>query len=226
MKAKKANTEPPEPRRIKKKIWAAAMVLAVLSMGLLALFLTATSTDAAAVSLAQPGLLGFDGDSTVHAYQVKASKFSVAGKITNLPIEVTQQSLEPAQCRGAVTLTIPVKGLRSGSSGLDENMRGALDAVKHPSIVYRFDHCRAKRRGDGSYDATLSGSLRVAGKTRQLELTVQAWPGADTVRVKGTKLLRMSDFGITPPAFLFGRVKASDEIKAFFDVRLRRDRER
>jgi polyisoprenoid-binding protein YceI len=171
--------------------------------------------------VAQPSTLGFDGDSTLHRYQVRATQFSVSGDVPALADEITATTITAALCRGDATLTIPVKGLKSSKDGLDERLYEALRADRFPLIVFRFASCRATRRADGSYAAVLEGRLTVTNRTEAITLEAIATPGKEGVRLVGRKTLRMTQFGIQPPTLFFGKLKTDDEVKVFFDLQLR-----
>ncbi len=173
------------------------------------------------VSVGTPSKISFDGDSTLHKYSVRATSFTLDGQMVGLADDVTAERLGSDLCRGDATLTVPVLQLKSGKDGLDANLYKALDAKRYPTIVYRFEHCTAKRRADGSYDVEAHGTLQVAAKTQPLVLALTARPSKGQVRLRGRKRLTMTSFGIKPPVLFLGSLKTADEIHVVFDVVVR-----
>jgi polyisoprenoid-binding protein YceI len=85
-----------------------------------------------------------------------------------------------------------------------------LDSDAHHEIV--FKSTAADSTGQGRW--TLHGNLTLRGQTRPVKVQVTLRDG----RYTGETTVKQTDFGITPP----GRagVKAKDEVKIEFDVRL------
>jgi len=85
-----------------------------------------------------------------------------------------------------------------------------LDSDTHQEIV--FKSTAADATGQGRW--TLSGNLTLHGQTRPVSVKVTLQDG----RYTGEANVKQTDFGITPPGK--AGVKAKDEVKIVFDVRL------
>jgi polyisoprenoid-binding protein YceI len=85
-----------------------------------------------------------------------------------------------------------------------------LDSDAHHEIV--FKSTAADSTGQGQW--TLRGSLTLRGQTRPVNVHVTLRDG----RYTGETTVKQTDFGITPPGK--AGVKAKDEVKIEFDVRL------
>ena len=122
-------------------------------------------------------------------------------------------------------LQIPVSTLRCGNGRMERDLQHALRAGRFPSIDFRFEKLVGGVTHDidrGSYHATITGQLSLAGQTRRLTLDVQAERvAADRFRLRASLPLRMTDFAITPPTALFGAIQARDELLVRFDLLLR-----
>ena len=85
-----------------------------------------------------------------------------------------------------------------------------LDSEHHQEIV--FKSTGAEPAGPGSW--TLRGNLTLRGQTRPVTMQVTLKDG----RYSGEAAVKQTDFGIKPPGK--AGVRAKDEVKIVFDVRL------
>lgn len=117
---------------------------------------------------------------------------------------------------------IPIAAFRCGNPVMERDLRRALFADRFPSIEFRFTDFRGAIEHDIDrkvYSATVTGELSMAGASRQIELRVVAERiTRDRFRIQAVLPLRMTDFGVRPPAALFGMVKAHDELTVRFDL--------
>jgi polyisoprenoid-binding protein YceI len=165
------------------------------------------------------GRVGLDGDSSLHKYHLDAIGYSAVvrpkpGASGGVVAWARANQIE------SVVLTIPVARIRSGDSHLDDNMRRALDAKDHPDITFNVSSTNAKGVGQ-SFPLELTGVLEVAGVRKPETLQATASVDHDTLRLQGTKHLKMTDFKVDPPKFM-GLLKASDDIDVTFDVTLQK----
>jgi len=113
----------------------------------------------------------------------------------------------------AFEIVVKAGTLTSPTKGLDENMWKALKTAQYPDIVFRMT------RLDGQPGALRAiGTLTIAGVENEVTLDVMAAANASTVTVIGHVPLLMTDYGITPPAGVFGFMKANPAIMVTFDL--------
>ena len=124
----------------------------------------------------------------------------------------------------AFRLRVPVQSLRCGNRQMERDMYRALRSQENPVIEFEFHELVGGIEHDidgGSYRATISGVLTLAGAERKVKVPVEARRVArDRFRLRATLPLRMTDFRITPPTALFGMVQAKDELEVQFDLYL------
>jgi hypothetical protein len=102
-----------------------------------------------------------------------------------------------------------------GNRLITRNMHNALGAKDHPFITIRIIEgtpiLHNQRTGSGTAQVLISITLN--GVTRQSPMQVE-YEGLNTnqTTILGTKKLRMTDFGITPPSPALGLVKVQDEV--------------
>lgn len=186
----------------------------------LAAMLAASAAQAApSVTLAPASRLVLHGKSTLHEYHSVATRMELRVELGDVPSS-TDTLIERLSRTGAVktiVLTIPVQAMHSDRDGLDKNMQKALKASENPNIVFRMSAPPppSSWAADGS-NVTVNGVLEIAGQARPIEVPLRISSGADGMVLEGRKALRMTDFGIKPPAMMLGTLKTADAIDIEF----------
>jgi polyisoprenoid-binding protein YceI len=165
----------------------------------------------AALTLNPASQVYLSGDSTLHPYsststltQVTAELSSGSADLKNITLRAPFQKFE---------VIIPVKGLKSGESGLDKNMYKALKAEKAPDIHFTLGHYEVIPSTVASgFPFKASGQLSIAGVQKDVTLTGMAQPDSDALRVDGQYDLLMTDYGIKPPKLLMGAIKVANPV--------------
>lgn len=132
-------------------------------------------------------------------------KFRVDFKISDkgLPVELN-----------SLSLNIPCESLKSGHSAMDKNAYSALGADSYKSIIFIVT---SSKISPGKIECT--GNLTISGKTKSISIETEYEPLENQALLfTGKKKLKMSDFGIEPPSFMFGKVSTGDEITVSFNV--------
>lgn len=115
----------------------------------------------------------------------------------------------------SIMVTIPAESLKSGKGAMDKNAYNALKTDKNKDI--RFQLTSATVNGG---NIVAQGTLTIAGSSKPTELTVTAKPDANGIRFQSSKKIKMTEFNVEPPSFMFGSVKTGDEITITFDITL------
>lgn len=151
--------------------------------------------------------LKVNGTSTLHDWEMKATSgtctadltFNTSGQLTGIP---------------ALSYTVAAKALKSEHSGMDDNAYKALKAKDNPNITFKLT--AGSVAADGSVKA--QGQLTIAGVTKVVELTAKATAAAGGKSViKGSKILNMTDFGVTPPSFMMGAMKTGNAVTITYE---------
>ena len=135
------------------------------------------------------------GTSTLHDWESVTESFTASA-------ELKDQTLQN------VKVSVKVKSIKSGKSGMDSNTYAALKESQFPEI--RFSASQLKIDGTRIMG---TGSLTIAGSTQTIEvnLSYEQW-NTDSYHVIGEIKLKMSDFGISPPTAMMGAIKTGDDI--------------
>jgi hypothetical protein len=168
-----------------------------------------TPKGATLLTLQSGSILYIVGGSTLHQYELGAKSLKGSAFIKGS----LAKALNTGKTRAA--LDIPVTFLKSKESGLDNNAYKALKAPSNPDI--RFDLKSVKATGE---DATLKGSLTIAGITQPVVLNAKAKVVDNSVEFSGVQKLKMTDYQITPPSvsLVVTSITCTDEIEIHYDV--------
>ncbi|HEX4047828.1 MAG TPA: YceI family protein [Elusimicrobiota bacterium] len=192
-----------------KRAFAAAALLAL------------TSGCWAQISVTPGGSLKIEGDSTLHKWSSTATGVAMTFDLADGAPRSLAEAIKASKIKG-LEVRIAVAGLKSGESGLDKNMRQAMDAEKNPDVVYRLERYElAKGTTDGVMTAKASGELTIAGTTKPVTMDVEFRLGPDAADLKGSYTLEMSDYGIKPPTLMLGTIKVRDPVTIRFDLILK-----
>ena len=102
-------------------------------------------------------------------------------------------------------LTIPVASLHTGINARDALMLEFLRSTLHPDITYDVKGFEILERQSGisEYRLRLIGDLTIRGVTRPAPINVTLKVYDRNVTIIGQYDLRLSDFGMPPPTFLW-----------------------
>jgi polyisoprenoid-binding protein YceI len=162
-----------------------------------------------------------EGTSTVHDWTVES------GIISGFIEFESNVSLDPAtpstdlKVTPKVEVTIPVSSLKSGKKLMDEIMHDNLKIKDNPKIKYVLKEMKPKEHKAGeAFQFDTKGDLTVAGVTKPIDMVVTLTPAeGGKLKAVGTKEVKMSDFGMKPPApaIGLGLIKTADEVKVTFE---------
>jgi hypothetical protein len=165
-----------------------------------------------------------DGTSNLHDWSIK-------GTVIDGYIDVNETcrfnlAMEKLPDLGKVKVSlkthveIPVKSLKSGHSGMDDNTYKALKSRQYPKIIYDMEKVSVKTMPKppnliAEFDTV--GRLSIAGVTRTLNMPVTVKALEDQqFEISGTTTIKMTDFGVTPPTAIFGLLRTGDQITIHF----------
>lgn len=184
-------------------------------LGLALVAVAAMNANAQArATLAPASKLWIEGTSNVHDWKADAA-------VVNAEIELDAAGLsaEPAKLVRKVTITIPVKELKSGKGGMDNNIQKALKADKNPDIVYTLTKIEALSDTKDGFTLRASGTLKLAGGESAVTTEIVAARQPDgSIRATGTVPVKMTAFGVKPPTAMLGTIKCGDDVQVKFDL--------
>lgn len=195
------------------------MYLRLIFTPLIALLLTAGSLMAQDLTLnLQPNSeLSIEGSSNVRDWGAEAETVEAQFTLQGIE-ELNLETLNPDQFT-SLEVTVPVKGLDSGSRGLTNNIHKYLKEKDYPNITFTLSEVTNIEYMDGSAQITATGVVNAAGQDHEVTMTVEAQQEGNTLIISGSQDLLMTSFDIDPPTALLGTVRAHDEFTVLFNVR-------
>ncbi len=160
-----------------------------------------------------------EGTSTVHDWTMDGQL--IAGYLELDPAALA--SPKPGKVNARAQASIPVRAMKSGKSSMDQVMQEAMKAVEHPKIEYKLTELSLKEAPKSAADPMQfdsKGEITVSGVTKPIAMTVTIARGEDNkLKISGAAPLKMTDFGVKPPApsLGLGFIKTGDDIKISFE---------
>lgn len=122
-----------------------------------------------------------------------------------------------------VDLSLEVSQFDCGKRAINRDFRSTLKYQEHPFIQITLNELVLSDSVD-VVPTTAKVTITIAGVARNYDVPLHAFSSMeDRVIVGGSKILYMTDFGLTPPSPLFGLVQVSDELEIVFDLVVRLD---
>src|SRR5437867_2934946 len=154
-------------------------------------------------------IVRFDAAATGHT--VHGVTHQVAGEVVFDPDDLTREA--------EVAFQVDAVALDTGNKIRDRKMRDShLETGRYPTIAFRSSGVRAiapTLRPGETQELTVKGTLSLHGVDKLLTFPVKAVRHGKDLRVTGEVPLRLSDFAIPIPRFLF--IKLQDEVKVMFE---------
>jgi hypothetical protein len=121
----------------------------------------------------------------------------------------------PTQLK-SLSLNVATQSLKSAHKAMDKNAYSALKEAKNKAITFYLTTASIQNN-----TIQFSGNLSIAGVTKPLSLESSLVSNEDgSLNCTGKKAIKMSDFSVEAPSFMFGSVKTGDEITISFNVKL------
>lgn len=186
------------------------------SLALTALFTIAGSASAQSIRLAvaPDSKLWVEGGSNLHGWSCKASSIDAMIDVD----EAFLKSASPTQLK-KVQVKVPVRNLKCGHGGMDNNLYKALKADDSPDISYILGTFDVVPGANDVFTVKSVGTLKIAGTEKSVNMDVTATKLADgSVRADGELPLLMTDFGVKPPTAMFGTLRTDNKVTVKFSL--------
>jgi polyisoprenoid-binding protein YceI len=166
------------------------------------------------------GKVKVDGTSTVHDWSVESK---LIGGYVEFDAAFNLEKAEPGKVNARAAVIIPVRQLKSDKTAMDNVMYDAMKEKDHRRIDFRLTEMKLKEAPKSPEAAFLfdtKGELVVAGVTNAVQMPVSmVRVGADKLKFTGTTTVKMTSFGIQPPApkIALGLISTGDDVKLTFE---------
>jgi polyisoprenoid-binding protein YceI len=153
------------------------------------------------------GFVGFDAKAFMHEFTGKTSKVRGTIRLAD-PERLTQAE---------ACVRVDAASLDTGNSTRDDIMRkDHLETASYPTIEFLLKTVEGVERQSDGWEFGAGGTLSLHGVRREILLPVRVRPAEGGIRLTGEIPLRMSDYRIALPKFLFFTVE--DQVVVRFDV--------
>ena len=196
----------------------------VLGAGAIIAFTTQTRAETVTYFAKTGSLLKISGTSSVHDWEVKT--LLIGGRMVwdySFPLDPSKAELPKLTTTPKVSVIVPVRNIESGKQRMNEVMHGAMNAQKHKFARYNLKEIKVvdkKRKAGDPIVFNTKGTLNINGKSAPVSMQISiAKREGDKLKVSGKTKLRMSQFGITPPApkIALGLITTGDEVSVEFE---------
>jgi hypothetical protein len=192
-------------------------LMATAAIGLGATAASAQGPSAVRLRLEPGSEITIEGTSTLHAFHCKTDKIMA---YVDVDPGYTKDLTKIAKPIVSVKVNVVVRTLTCGNGQMDKNMYSTLDADKNPLIKYSMSGYDILDPSASAFSANTKGTLMIAGKEKIVDIKINASRLSEgKATAEGEETLLMTDFGIDPPAFMFGRLKVGNEIKVRFNLK-------
>jgi len=113
---------------------------------------------------------------------------------------------------------IPVKDLQTESSYMYSDFLTLLREPEYPQISIKIDETAAFFGNGDSSAATPEIEITLAGVAKRYQISCNIENEPDSMLIKGTARIRLTDFNLEPPTKMLGMVKVKDEIDIKFGI--------
>lgn len=191
----------------------------------LAAFLAFASTASAQTLLryeSQPGSkMRMEGTSNIHDWHAESQLIGGFVEIDGALLEAPDK-LKPGKVAAKAETFVAVRSLKcSSGKAMDAVMQEAMKEKENPRIVFKLAELTFKEAKGTQVSLEAKGSLTVSGVTKDITFPLTLVRRVDTARASftGTTAVKMTDFGIKPPAPAAGAglIKTGDEVKLTFE---------
>ncbi|HJP84674.1 MAG TPA: YceI family protein [Gemmatimonadaceae bacterium] len=194
-----------------------ALLMATAAIELGATGLVAQGPSAIRLRLEPGSEITIQGTSTLHDFHCKTDKILA---YVDVDPSYTKDLTKVAKPLVSVKVNIVARTLTCGGGTIDNNMYKTLKTDEFQLIKYTMSGYDLLDATTSSFSANTKGTLQIAGQDKAIDFKINASRLAEgKATAEGEETIKLTDFGIEPPSFMFGRLKVGNEIKVKFNLK-------
>ncbi len=152
------------------------------------------------------------GTSTLHDWTMVAKAFSC-----NAQMDVTPDN--KLNAINSLALVLPIRNLKSEHDGMNDNAYEALKEDNHKDITFKLTSAKITAGTAGKCTIAAQGNLSIAGVTKGITINGAGAVAADgTITITGSVPLKMSEFNVERPSFMFGTMHVGDALTLSYSL--------
>lgn len=126
---------------------------------------------------------------------------------------------EQLRALSGFSFSVAAKSLKSEHSSMDGRTYTTIKADQFPKIVYKLNSAVVTPIQKNKYNIKATGELTISGATQAITLDVTAVVGPDnTITCTGSQKIKLTDYKIDPPTFMFGAMKVYNDLTIQFNL--------
>ena len=193
------------------------LLMATAAIGLGATAVVAQGPSAIRLRLEPGSEITIQGTSTLHDFHCKTDKILA---YVDVDPSYTKDLTKVAKPLVSVKVNVVVRTLTCGNGAMDNNMYKTLKNEQFQLIKYTMSGYALLDATSSSFSANTKGTLQIAGQDKPVDIKINASRLAEgKATAEGEETIKLTDFGIDPPSFMFGRIKVGDQIKVKFNLK-------
>ena len=193
------------------------LLMATAAIGLGATAAVAQGPSAVRLRLEPGSEITIQGTSTLHDFHCKTDKIMA---YVDVDPSYTKDLTKVAKPLVSVKVNIVAKTLTCGGGTIDNNMYKTLKTDQFQMIKYTMSGYDLLDATSSSFSANTKGTLQIAGQDKAVDIKINAARLAEgKASAEGEETIKLTDFGIEPPSFMFGRLKVGNELKVKFNLK-------
>jgi len=146
------------------------------------------------------------GTSTMHDWE------SVVDKPTGfLDVTINERTISSIN---DLRIDLSVESIESGKKKMNKLTYEAFSSDEHPQITFEMTSLKSLKDGQ----ATVLGQLRMAGATREVEISGVIKNTNDGVEIVASQVINMEQFGMERPTAMLGAIKVGPEVTVDFNL--------
>jgi polyisoprenoid-binding protein YceI len=154
------------------------------------------------------------GTSTIHDWDMVSGKGRCDLAFTldagDRPVALTE-----------LQFVIDAESIKSEHTTMDNYAYKAMKTKEHKTITFALASASITPLDAVTYQVKTIGNLSISGVTRRVDLVATAKYNADkSFTVSGSKKIKMTDYGVTPPSVMFGTIKTGNDLEIVFNTKI------
>lgn len=158
------------------------------------------------------GSMKLSGTSSLHNWSMKASSFTGNAQFVFAGDNASQMA-----SIGSLGFSLKVSDLKSNDKKLDKNAYKSLKSDQFQYILYQLLSSTITQVKGNLFLVKAKGNLSIAGVTKMISMDVYCSVNKDeSITCSSTNTIKMSDYKVKPPTFMFGKMKTGDAMTLDF----------
>jgi hypothetical protein len=159
--------------------------------------------------------ISITGTSSLHDWEMKSSQ----GKCE---VEFVLGANDKITAINALKFELDATTIKSEYTMMDNNTYKALKTKTNKNITFALASGTVTSSEANAYLVKAIGYLTIAGKTVKTDVAATAkYNAADkSFTITGSKKLKMTDYGVTPPTAMLGTIKTGNDITISFTSKI------